>query len=217
MDNDGITNEPVPLDANFADRVVGLGATASSDQLISFSTQPTVDLGATELPSLERETQSLVVTTLDDSEYAFDGLISLREAIAFADSGDADGINGNLDRITFDPSLAGETIQLDGVSLAITQSLIIDASNIGGITIDAFERSRIIHFEGTTGDLTLNGLTLTSGRTESTDATVGSWRWHPIRIWRNLTLESSRLVDNQTRVFSGWRWWNLCGWKRRAQ
>lgn len=193
LDNDGDTTEPIPLDANGAVRVVGLGASGSIQSRSEDGDN--VDLGATELPGLAAEEKSLVVTTLDDSEYEFDQQTSLREAIAFANSGDADGIDGDLDRITFDPSLAGQTIQLDGTELTITESLIIDATNIGGVTIDAMERSRSVHFDAPSGNLSLNGLTLTSGRT--TEAGGG------IRFDSNgiLTLNSSRVTDNQTRAF----------------
>lgn len=118
------------------------------------------------------EAKSTVVTTLEDVVNPYDGLISLREALSYArDAVSADG-SGSLDNssyaatnamntaysatvysaVTFDPSLAGGTIVLDGslgsISLGSgrdhgTNSVydyVIDASalsGLGGITIDA--------------------------------------------------------------------------------
>ncbi|MBR5244272.1 MAG: hypothetical protein IKW13_08555, partial [Thermoguttaceae bacterium] len=118
------------------------------------------------------EAKSTVVTTLEDVVNAYDGLISLREALSYArDAVSASGA-GSLDgsayaatnamntvysatvysAVTFDPSLAGGTIVLNGslgsISLGSgrdhgTNSVydyVIDASSLsglGGITIDA--------------------------------------------------------------------------------
>ncbi len=92
-----------------------------------------------------QEQRSLIVTTLNDVVDAFDGKTSLREAIAFANSGDADGIDGNADTITFASGLSG-TIRLgdtDGDkstaydsslgTLQVTQALTINGD--GRITI----------------------------------------------------------------------------------
>ncbi|MCB1435502.1 MAG: hypothetical protein KDK75_24010, partial [Alphaproteobacteria bacterium] len=68
----------------------------------------TVDIGATEF--------ALVVTTADDI-VADDGVLSLREAIALANAG------ADADVITFDASLAGQTIVLGGTELSLTQDV----------------------------------------------------------------------------------------------
>lgn len=77
------------------------------------------------------ELPSLVVTTSQDV-VANDGLTSLREAIAFANSTLA------ADTITFAAGLSGQRIELKGGELKIERSLTIDATAFaGGLTIDA--------------------------------------------------------------------------------
>ncbi len=125
------------------------------------------DLGAFEATP---EAASLVVTTLRDVVDPFDGLTSLREAIAYANR------KPGADSIAFDADLAG-TILLgdrdgDGAvtgdetasQLLVTEALTIDgrgaAGGLGPITIDGGDRTRILLAEA---DLTLQGLTLTRG------------------------------------------------------
>ncbi len=105
---------------------------------------------------------SIVVDNLgdvDDGNYAA-GQLTLREAVNLANS-----IAG-IDKITFAPSLAGQTIKLGGTELAISQSLTIDASSLASpVTIDAQQQSRVLHFTASTGNLALLGLTITGGKT----------------------------------------------------
>ena len=103
-----------------------------------------VDMGAFEADELA----SLVVSTNLDVVDSRDGVTSLREAIAFADS-----LPGE-DTITFDASLAGQTILLDGAELQIGDSLILDASALSSsVTVDAGGQSRVMNFTASTGDL----------------------------------------------------------------
>ena len=131
---------------------------------------------------------SLVVTTLDDVVDNRDGVTSLREAITFANSGDADGVDGIADTITFDPDLQGGTIVLENGELNIDESL-----NIIGLenTINANNESRAINFLGfgTFGDLRLESLTLSNGR-------VVGGSGGAIQFQSNgaLTLENSRVT-----------------------
>ena len=125
------------------------------------SNAPHLDLGAIE--SGIPEQQSLVVTTLDDIINPTDNLTSLREAVLFANSGDADNDGNVNDRITFDASIAGGTIYLaDGLG----QLLVTESLNITGEenTIQASDFSRVLHFNQATGDLTLSRLHLTQGQ-----------------------------------------------------
>ena len=106
--------------------------------------------------ALQPTSASLVVTTLDDVTDGADGVVSLREAIAGAAEGDT---------ITFDESLAGGTIVLAGSQLEISAGITIDASDVGGMTVDAGGESRVFYISGGTSEnpVTLIGLTITGG------------------------------------------------------
>ena len=125
----------------------------------------TVDLGAYEYGVVE--TASLTVTTTLDVVDAYDGKISLREAIRYAAS------NATLgDAITFAASLKGATIKLSGAQLEISQAgLTVDATSLydaatqtPGIAIDADGKSRVFSINGSA---TLVGLTLRNGVAEA--------------------------------------------------
>ncbi|MBR2694870.1 MAG: hypothetical protein IKE69_11730, partial [Thermoguttaceae bacterium] len=105
------------------------------------------------------EGSSIVVTTLDDIVNNYDRLISLREAIGYAREGDT---------ITFAPELAGGTITLKGSQLEITKGIGIDASGIGGMTIDANGKSRVFSVTGGNTDqpAELIALVITGGNAE---------------------------------------------------
>ncbi|MEL7500033.1 MAG: hypothetical protein AAFN77_20700, partial [Planctomycetota bacterium] len=100
------------------------------------------------------DTSSIAALITDDGG---DG-VSLREAISAANN------TAGADGVTFDDSLSGETILLNGTDLDINDSLIIDASALStSITIDADDQSRILNFTASTGDLTIDNLTITGG------------------------------------------------------
>ncbi|MBO7725843.1 MAG: hypothetical protein J6S40_05190, partial [Thermoguttaceae bacterium] len=101
--------------------------------------------------------ESLVVTTLDDV-VAADGFISLREAISYAAAGGT---------VTFDAALAGGAITLNGAQLEIFGGIVVDASAIGGITINAGGKSRVFYVRGGNAECPaeLIGLTVTGGST----------------------------------------------------
>ena len=131
-----------------------------------------VDLGAYEYQAATEI--SLVVTTAADVIDPYDGLTSLREAIQYAREY-ADRLGTT---ITFDDSLAGETITLDSAlgSLSISSSMTIDASSLWdaengkpGLTIDAAANEedlrRVFEIEGAGSgiEVTINGLEITGG------------------------------------------------------
>ena len=95
-----------------------------------------VDIGAYEYQDAPITPSTIIVTTARDTVNDTDNLISLREAIQNANSGDS---------IIFDSNLAGQTITLNGSELSITKNVTIDASSIGGITINADGKSRVFY------------------------------------------------------------------------
>ena len=138
-------------------------------------------------PATVIETPSTVVTTASDVVDAYDGIISLREAIRYANAGDA---------ITFESSLKGKTIVLNSSlgQLQINKSLTIDASNLydtttdaPGVTISGNNAIRILWLAGNTS-LTLKGLKFTKGKSPACGGA----------IWNNgdLTVENCLFADN---------------------
>ena len=93
---------------------------------------------------------TFVVTSLNDN-IANDNLVTLREAIAAANtnavSGDAAAGEATGDVIQFDSSLANGTIFLTGGQLTISDDLVIQAGNLD-ITVDAQGVSRALEITG---------------------------------------------------------------------
>ena len=116
----------------------------------------TVDLGAYELQST-LEAASTVVTTTQDVVDPEDNLISLREAVAYADAGGT---------VTFDASLAGQTFTLTS-ELLVEKSVSIDGG-ANNIALSGGGQVRVIRFLGADTDVyTLSNLTITKGATTS--------------------------------------------------
>ena len=144
-DGDGDTAEAVPVDLDGNARV-----SAGPVDIGAYEYQGTV------LPG--RETPSLTVTTGDDAFDLYDGDITLREAIYYA------GIVDMGTTITFDSSLDGGTILLNGDAIELHSSLTLDASALDAITIDGGGRSRVFHVGGNSGtEVELTGLTVVGG------------------------------------------------------
>ena len=127
----------------------------------AWKTTATVDIGAYEYQGKivkNVETPSLTVTTALDAVNDTDGLISLREAVLYANAGDV---------ITFDAPLAGTAIVLDGTELFIDKGISIDAAGINGMTIDGDGKSRVFNVAGgtTSAPVQLMNLTVTGGKT----------------------------------------------------
>ena len=78
------------------------------------------------------------MTTQDDVFDLYDGLISLREAVYYAPTRSPSGA------ITFDSDLGAKTITLAGTSLWIDKAVVIDASSLTSLTIDANTGSRVL-------------------------------------------------------------------------
>ena len=155
--------------------------------------QTAPDIGAVEL----QEAPSLVVTTTADLVDQTDGLTSLREAVAFANSGDADGDGKAGDTITFDPGVFGDgtgRIVLDGSQIQITETLTIDGGP-AGVTIDGDGRSRLLRLAEAEADLALHGLTLTGGTTPQSGGAVVAQG--------DLTIVETTVIANAADSFGG--------------
>jgi hypothetical protein len=124
-----------------------------------------------------------VVNSLLDSATTGPGIVTLREAIIASEAHTSDNLSqtgtGN-DTITFDPSLAGQTINLTQAdsnaafgptALVITGTIAIDGP-AGGITISGNSAERV--FQVASGaTLTLQGLTVTGGKAQGFDGAGG--------------------------------------------
>ncbi|MEM7056035.1 MAG: choice-of-anchor Q domain-containing protein [Pseudomonadota bacterium] len=209
VDLDGtIETTTVSVDANGNTRIVDGDGDGTA----------TSDLGASEV----QETPSLVVTTAEDV-VADDGVTSLREAIAFANSAtDADNDGEDVDTVTFDASVftggANSLIRLLDGRILITDAVSIDGSTGTNIVItgDAgnddilvtgtyitdvaastgylYENGRIFNITDSDAATTINGLTLTGGYTYSSNIDGGA-----IRSVADLTLTDTTIRGNGTR------------------
>ena len=103
---------------------------------------------------------SFIVNTAADVSDPNDGLTSLREAIAWANSTPGD------DTITFNPSLAGQTIILTGGQLELTDTAgVTTITGLGAdqLTIDGNQASRIFKIDSSvTADI--SGVTIANGK-----------------------------------------------------
>lgn len=134
-----------------------------------------------------------------------DGNVTLREAILAANtdtSVDGSVAGSGADTINFVPALAGQTVNLNGTELAITETLTIDSTGLlGSFTINAGLNSRIFNITAANGNFTLAGLTLTNGRTVGNDATgVTTNNGGAIRSVTsgNLTIDRSMVSGSST-------------------
>ncbi|MDO5309504.1 MAG: choice-of-anchor Q domain-containing protein [Planctomycetia bacterium] len=121
-----------------------------------------VDMGAYESQLGPTEIPSLLVTTLNDVVDEYDGLISLREAVAYANN------YGLASTITFAPRLTGQTLVLDS-SLILSNDVTIDGltNGVQGLTLtlsDDVDDQSIIYVNS--GSSVINGLTITNRYTE---------------------------------------------------
>ena len=151
------------------------------------------------------EAGSLVVTTLSDTIDAFDGVTSLREAIAFANA------NAGADTITFDAALDG-TIRLGASgTLNVTEALTIDGDGrilISGdvsdndttktgtditdvaATVTAGTISDNVQIIAATAALTVENLTLTAGNAANEGGAI-------VAAGQNVTLTNAVIAGNR--------------------
>ncbi|MDO4587299.1 MAG: fibronectin type III domain-containing protein [Planctomycetia bacterium] len=118
-----------------------------------------VDIGAYEYQNTTAplESISLVVNTELDAFDPNDNKTSLREALFY--------VNDNQ-TITFDASLDGKTIYLDGAELIVSKAITIDASSLSnGLVINGGQKSGVFAISGGTemNSVKLYGLTISGG------------------------------------------------------
>ena len=146
-------------------------------------------------------TEPTVVTTALDVVDSSDGVISLREAIAYA------GTDGLDSTVTFDSSVfaADTTITLTLGEIAIAKTVTIDAAtglNGKKITIDANDTSR--HFNISAGTVAFDGLTLINGNAvESGSTATGLGGSIYAGGTANLTLTDCTISSNKSGQFGG--------------
>jgi hypothetical protein len=132
-------------------------------------------------PSAPTEAVTWVVNTTEDptSWETGDDLLSLREAIGRAAAGDT---------ITFDSALAAGTITLSGTQLGISTGITIDASGIGGMTIDGNGQSRVFVVDGSADEcrVELTAITITGGNV--TDSGGGIYNCYGVLTLTNCTV-----------------------------
>ena len=138
--------------------------------------------------------EEIVVSILEDENDGdfSEGDLSLREAIATAESGDT---------ITFDSSLSGGTITLVDGELTIDKSLTIQGLDAGNTTIDADGNSRVFNIndgnEDTQLNVALNGLGITGSGGNSDPANRPPNRGGGIFNLENLKINNASIYNNQ--------------------
>lgn len=128
------------------------------------------------------------VTTLDDVVSANDGVLSLREAL----------VTGGA--VTFDASLVGGTIRLNGTALAVDASTTVTGPGADRLTIDAGNASRVFTISGGGSSLlnvTISGLMVSGGKLSGSTSGAG------IYSEENLTLNSVVVKDNVGAISGG--------------
>jgi hypothetical protein len=134
------------------------------------------------------ETPSLVVTTTSDNSTNTDGVTSLREAIAYASSGNA----GTNPVITFDHGIDGQTITLTQGELDVTSAMKIQGNGPANTIVDGNNATLIfrVNDETTTQQaVTITGMTLQHGHGSGGGA---------IENEENLTLAYNVIAHNVT-------------------
>jgi len=181
-----LRDDSMAIDAGYAaflawqDSEIYLTDADGNDRIINALGVERIDIGAYEYQSAidsNQEKRSLIVTTLEDLTDPNDGLISLREAIDYADFGST---------ISFAPGLEG-TIFLNA-ELDIRKQLLIRGER--KITLDGQGKNRLI---SNSASLEIDGLNLTNGFAEYGAAIVNSG---------TLAVKSSSITQNHAIIDS---------------
>jgi hypothetical protein len=153
-----LTGSPAVTDADGQARVTATAGKAAGSYIVFAAPAGVTTAAAFTLTNTKAS--SLVLTTTSDVVDPFDGLTSLREAIAYANS------HRGPDTITFDPAAFGKaprTITLIGGPLVLTDKVITKIVGPGAkrLTISG-GKGRAFDVRG--GSLALSGMTITGGR-----------------------------------------------------
>jgi hypothetical protein len=144
-----------------ANGTAGVKATANNTMGAYTVTASANGAGSASFALTNTEAASLVLTTTRDVVDQFDGLTSLREAIAYANS------HPGPDTIILDPPALGsksQTIRLTGGPLVLTDPATTTIIGPGArrLTLSGGGRSRVFDIEG--GSLDLSGVTIAGGK-----------------------------------------------------
>ena len=154
-----VAGSPAVTDSDGQASVIAAAGTAAGSYIVVAAAANVTSAAAFTLTNTEA--LSLVLTTTRDVVDAFDGLTSLREAIAYANN------HPGPDTITFDPAASDgrrRTIRLTGGPLVLTDPATSTIRGPGArrLTIEGDGRSRAFDIRG--GSASLSGLTITGGR-----------------------------------------------------
>jgi hypothetical protein len=149
--------------AVIAGGTAGVNATANNTMGTYTVTASAAGAGSASFALTNIESSSLVVTTTRDVVDQVDGLTSLREAIAYANS------HPGPDTITFNPAVISPrpvTIRLTGGPLVLADPATTTIIGPGAkrLTISGGLKSRVFDVRG--GSVALSGLTITGGRAD---------------------------------------------------
>lgn len=159
-----------------------------------------VDLGACELQDIStpgRDDPSLIVTTAEDVVDLYDGYTSIREAIWFASQ------EAGEDTVTFESSISGQTVALNGYPLELHSNLSIVGLGANELRIDAGGESRVLF--ACLSDLTLSGLSISSGHSQQDGGgilAIGNWI-NRLEI-NDCVLSEHNAGDNGGALFCKW-------------
>ena len=180
---------PAGLTLNANGTITGTASTPTVATVFFKVNDGKEDSDPAELRLFVEEAPSLVVTTTDDTQSPYDGLTTLREAIAFAQT---DGVNTP---VTFDATIfaTAKTITLYQSVIAISNS--VDLSGpAAGVTVNG--RGQIGIFSISGGTVSLSMLTLANGSVPSLGGAVD------ITTGAVVTITGCTLRDNTVRSFT---------------
>ena len=208
LNGDGDTDDTLDSIDDFVFDQRGAGYDRAADDP-DIDNGGTIDLGAVE----RQDAPSLVVTTTEDVVDRFDGVTSLREAISFVEDGFSPGTaitfadgageafeNGGTIRLTEELSVSADVIIEGAGSVTITGDVDGDDVTADGLTDvdatlanDATKLDDNVRLFDASATLTLDGLTLTGGRTTADFDGGGA-----IRSTADIAISDSVLSGNST-------------------